>query len=82
MRELDRILDPVPPNKPAARARASTRGADCSSQDGKPSLQFKETTLLAPEISVISKEDEKKTQYLGMVRDESEKQLASRYWTC
>jgi len=45
MCELEKILYPVPPNKSAVCARASTRGADCSLQDGKPSLQIVGTGL-------------------------------------
>jgi len=44
--------------------------------------QIKETTLLVLDISDISKKYAKKMEYLGMVRDGSEKQLASGYWTC
>jgi hypothetical protein len=44
--------------------------------------QVKETTLLVLDISEISKKYAKKMEYLGMVRDGSEKQLASGYWTC
>jgi hypothetical protein len=44
--------------------------------------QIKETTLLVLDISDISKKYAKKMEYLGMVRDGSEKELASGYWTC
>jgi hypothetical protein len=44
--------------------------------------QIKETTLLVLDISDISKKYAKKMEYLGMVRDGSENQLASGYWTC
>jgi hypothetical protein len=44
--------------------------------------QVKETTLLVLDISEISKKYAKKMEYLGLVRDGSEKQLASGYRTC
>ena len=43
--------------------------------------QIKENTLLVLDISDISKKYAKKMEYLGMVRDGSEKKLASVYWT-
>ncbi|HUV06382.1 MAG TPA: transposase, partial [Spirochaetia bacterium] len=44
--------------------------------------QIKETTVLVLDISDISKKYARKMEYLGMVRDGSEKQLASGYWAC
>ena len=44
--------------------------------------QIKDNTLLILDISDISKKYAKKMEYLGMVRDGSEKELAWGYWTC
>src|SRR4030042_3789911 len=43
--------------------------------------QIKETTLLVLDISDISKKYAKKMEYLGMVREGSEKQMAAGDWT-